>query len=206
MKIATLFFLTVTLAATPLVQAQTTNAARLQQAATGASFNVGNTPFRLVPNATAQRIDSAASAQTPSTTQSQSRQQTLQADSNVVGQIGPYAIRLPQGNQAQLRSQSATAASTASGPSEMGVAVNLTSGQAVLVPPRLKVFVQDAAVIERVAKATGGTMVQASSAAGMGVIHYSSVDAAQSALSKVKGMQGVNDVSLDIIQGFIQKQ
>ncbi|WP_312271490.1 hypothetical protein [Pseudomonas sp.] len=206
MKIATLFFLTVTLAATPLVQAQTTDAARLQQAATGASFNVGNTPFRLVPNATVQRIDSTASAQTPSTTQSQSRQQTLQADSNVVGQIGPYAIRLAQGNQAQLKSQSETAASTASGPSEMGVAVNLTSGQAVLVPPRLKVFVQDAAVMERVAKATGGTMVQAFSAAGMGVIHYSSVDAAQSALSKVKGMQGVNDVSLDIIQGFIQKQ
>ncbi|WP_286789069.1 MULTISPECIES: hypothetical protein [unclassified Pseudomonas] len=206
MKIATLFFLTVTLAATPLVQAQTTDAARLQQAATGASFNVGNTPFRLVPNATVQRIDSTASAQTPSTTQSQSRQQTLQADSNVVGQIGPYAIRLAQGNQAQLKSQSETAASTASGPSEMGVAVNLTSGQAVLVPPRLKVFVKDAAVIDQVAKATGGTMVQASSAAGMGVIRYSSVDAAQTALSKVKGMQGVNDVSLDIIQGFIQKQ
>ncbi|GGM17340.1 hypothetical protein GCM10009425_30420 [Pseudomonas asuensis] len=206
MKMTTLFLLTITLAAAPLVHAQTTDSARLQQAATGASFNVGNTQFRLVPNATAQRIESNASVQTSSSIQSQSRQQSVPTDSNVVGQVGPYAIVLQQDNQTHLKSQSAVSAGSAAQSGTMGVAVNLNSGQAVLVPPRLKVFVQTADVIDQVANATGGTTVQASSAAGMGVIRYSSVEAAQTALDKVKETQGVNDASLDIIQGFIQKQ
>jgi hypothetical protein len=201
MKIRTLFLLAMAMVVSSMAHAQTTDSAKLQQAATGTRFAVGSTQFRMVPSAKAQRTDEGVSTQGASKAESMASSPS----NDVVGQIGPYSIVLPQDTQAQLNNRSATA-STSANSNELGVAVNLNSGQAVLVPPRLKLFVENAAVIDQIAKATGGTTLHTSSAAGMGIIRYASVEAAQTALGKAKAAQGVTDASLDIIQNFHQNQ
>ncbi|WP_323123787.1 hypothetical protein, partial [Burkholderia alba] len=152
--------------------AQTTQSEALQKAAVGARFQIGDTSFRLVPGAVVQR---AAGPSPDASGKSGMRAAGAAGGNGAVAQVGPYAIVLP--GAGALGAQGATVGGAAKS-AGLAVAINERSGEAVLVPPRLKLFVTNAGLVDTVAKQTGGQAVYASGVDGSGVIKYGSLDLA----------------------------
>lgn len=203
--------LVLALFAVTAAHAQSDYSEALSKAATGPQFSVGSTTFRIIPDAGIQRADPtvttppAASARTSRTTNGSQGQNV-----DALGSVGPFLIvpRTP-GVTSQKAVSSRSASAAAPGNANLdtfGVAVNLRSGQPVVVAPRVKLFAKDAATARALAKKTGGDIVQVSDVDGSALIRYASVGDAQTALGSIKGAKGVEDAQLDVIENFREKQ
>lgn len=180
----------VVLAAPPL-SAQVPDIRALRQAATGARFNFGHSTYRLIPGAVVRlRAEDGG----------RDRRTAPTAD-GVVAQIGPYAILLGR----DARNAAPAPRDPARQDERLAAAINELTAQTVLVAPKLKLFGTTPAVVEALAHRTGGTLVYASAIDGSAVIGYGSVEAAHAALMQVQKSRGVNEVALQVIQAFDER-
>lgn len=171
-------------------QAQSyTKQAELELAATGDEFQVGGQRFRVAPAAVPAPVSAATDPAT---------------DVIVAG----YEVQLRASAASTLsRSKRDLGAPAAATPVAAGgalaVAVADEGGRAVLVKPRLNVYVGDIGVIAALAAGTGGKVAYASALGGNAVIEYASVDAALAAMKRIQGASGVKEVSPQIVQNQI---
>ncbi|MEQ7418145.1 hypothetical protein ABQE70_00660 [Xanthomonas campestris pv. campestris] len=170
--------------------AQDTDRLALQRAATGQGFTIGDTNFRLVPNARVLRNTTPP----PRADVPAMRRSTTAAAGVTLQHIGPYVIS--SGNSP--RSPRTTPVGDVEEPSLM-VAINQRNGQPVVASPRLQVYAGDADAIVRLARQTNGAVLAASQD-GTGVIGYRSVPEALAALPTVRRGGDVDDVVLQVIQ------
>ncbi|WP_369977329.1 hypothetical protein [Xanthomonas bundabergensis] len=180
----------IALAAPPL-SAQAPDIQALRQAATGARFTLGHSTYRLIPGAVVRLREKERPRD----------RRMAHAGAGVLASIGPYAILLGRdaGNAAQ-------AAADPSRPDErLAAAINELTAQTVLVAPKLKLFGTTPAVVEALARRTGGTLVYASAMDGSAVIGYGSVEAAHAALLQLQKASGVTEVALQVIQAFDER-
>lgn len=164
--------------------------AALAKAATGEIFRVGETEFRMVQGVS---VDSDNDQNRSSSSSSRA----VVADSkrpDAIAHIGRYAISPRVGRVSVKSAIPAT--------SQLGAAVNLRSGQPVLVAPRVKLFDVNPDIVLALAASTEGKVLYASSVDGAGLIGYASVDVALQAMNTIKGARGVGEASLDVIEGF----
>jgi hypothetical protein len=160
----------------------------LRQAATGARFTFGRSTYRLIPGAVVR----LRAEQRPRD------RRAAHADGRVVASIGPYAVL--------LGGEAAQALQDPSRPDErLAAAINELTAQTVLVAPKLKLFGTTPAVVEALARRTGGTLVYASAMDGSAVIGYGSVEAAHAALLQLQHASGVTEVALQVIQAFDER-
>lgn len=157
---------------TTAAQAQSVGAAGLARAATGASFTVGDTRFRLAPSATVI----AATKDT--------RPEHLIAG-------GRYAMRIDAGTGLQPRS-GAPARTLAAAVSDNGMPVVVTSS--------VNVYFDQPAVLSDAVRLTGGKLTYASNIGGKGTLEFASVAAAIDAIGKLQGRAGVKEASPVIVQ------
>ncbi|MCC4595670.1 hypothetical protein NRY95_21000 [Xanthomonas campestris pv. phormiicola] len=180
----------VVLAAPPL-SAQASDIRALRQAATGARFSFGHSTYRLIPGAVVRlRAETGL----------RDRRTTPAAD-GVVAQIGPYAILLGR----DARSPAPAPRDASRQDERLAAAINELTEQTVLVAPKLKLFGTTPAVVEALARRTGGTLVYASAMDGSAVIGYGSVEAAHAALMQLQTARGVTEVALQVIQAFDER-
>ncbi|MCL1500100.1 hypothetical protein A7D16_11690 [Xanthomonas nasturtii] len=173
--------------------AQTSMQTALQRSATGARFMIGDTDFRLVPDA---RIQRQVQAPPPDATPAMRRAgATATVDSAAAVRVGPYLI-LPGGAATGRRSGAAGAQDEP----DLMVAINQRNGQPAVAAPRLDIFAGNAETIARVARQSNGTVLSATQD-GSGIIGYASVRAALAALPRVRADREVDDASLQLIQG-----
>ena len=175
----------------PALSAQAPDIRALRQAATGARFSYGHSTYRLISGAVV-RLHAE---------QRLREQRPAHAGDRVAVQIGPYAILL--GRDAR---DAAHAPPDPSTPDERLVAaINELTAQTVLVAPKLKLFGTTPAVVEALARRTGGTTVYASAIDGSAVLRYGSVEAAHAALVQLQNASGVNEVALKVIQAVDER-
>lgn len=166
------------------VQAQIQQLQQLQNQATGASFKAGDTGFRIVPAARAQK--------------------RAPTDTSAAGgadmQIGEYRVELPpQGSVAR-----ANGARAMSAPAEKAALAVSESGMPIVVTSNLTVFFDDPGALQQAARATGGKVVYSSARAGMGAIEFASVAEMLDALSRVQGIVGIRGAEPELVQGTLE--
>ncbi len=171
----------VVLAAPPL-SAQAPEIQARRKAATGAGFSFGHSTYRLIPGAVVR----LRAEERPRD------RRTAPAADGVVAQIGPYAILL--GRDARNATPAPRDASRQD--ERLAVAINEPTEQTVLVAPKPKLFGTTPAVVEALARRTGGTLGDGRQR----VIGYGSVEAAHAALLQLQKARGVNAVALQVIQ------
>lgn len=146
----------------PMVSAQ------LRQAATGASFRVGERKYRLAPGSVVTAADGKSGA-----------------DAQRV-RVGKYAV--------ELRGSNARSAKAANANPRMAAAVG-GGGEAVIVTSALNVYVTNVSALQDAVRATGGKLTYSSAVGGKGKIEYASVDEAIKAMSTIQGLAGVKEAS-----------
>lgn len=174
------------LAATGSVQAQVNIDTQLRQAATGASFKVGDTAFRLAPTAV---VESGGTSATKNDT--------------VVG--GKYKVTLPASaaaaaGAAAAKTPSAPGAASSQAPSTKLAAAVSEGGAPVVVTSSLNVYFDQPSVLAEAVRATGGKLVYSSAIGGKGTIEFATVDEAIKAMTQLQGKAGVKEVSPKIVQ------
>ena len=176
MKIA-MFVYPLLLAMTASAHAQSDDAARkqLQQAATGPTFRIGYSEFRLVPDSVVSRTQAKKTA-----------------DAREV-RVGAYAVQ-------SKAAKTGAVAKTAAPKTKLAAAMS-DDGRPVVVTSTLEVYHSNVAVLQDAARVSGGTLVYSSNAGGNGRIEFDSVAAAMAAIPKIQALAGVKEVSPEIIQG-----
>lgn len=158
----------------PARSLSTVDAQELKASATGRSFDVGGTRFQLSPSTTVQQ-----------TAGGQFR-------------ITPQAAATT-GSRSKRSLDGAAAAGADAGAGKFAAAVS-NDGAPVVATSRVKVFFTDAASAQRAAKATGGTVVKVSKAAGLAIVEYPSVNAALDASTRLLSTAGVRAAEPDVVQ------
>ena len=190
-----LLLINITLSVPQLAHADDDTTAQLQQAATGATFKIGATAFRLVPNARVEKLNADAG-----------EQDRPKAE---LARIGPYSISLTGG--AWGNTAAATGAAKLSGGAVSGgaahsepfaVVVNQRSGAPALLTSRLKVYCKETAEAAALAQASKGKVLLASSAAQLLVLDYASPAAALAAMPLLQNHRCVKAVEPEIRQSF----
>lgn len=151
--------------------------AELRQAATGASFSVGDTQFRIAPSAV---VTPATAASDPA--------QTVVA--------GKYAVSVGAAN-ASARSTRSTAAAAPS--AKLAAAVS-EGGAPVVVTSSINVYYDQPSVLADAVRTTGGKLTYSSDIGGKGTIEFGSVAQAIEAVGKLQGKAGIKEVSPKIEQ------
>ena len=173
-----------------LAHADEDAAAQLQQAATGATVKIGATAFRLVPNATIEKLGGDGTAQGKPTAE--------------LARIGPYSIGLASG--AAGNAAKATGAAQLSGGAArsepFAVVVNQHSGAPALLTSRLKVYCKDTAEASALAQASKGKVLLASSAAQLLILDYASPAAALAVIPLLQKQRCVKAVEPEMHQSF----
>ncbi|MEH6418181.1 hypothetical protein, partial [Pseudomonas sp. CGJS7] len=169
----------------PMSHAQSySKKAELELAATGESFSVGETRFRLAPSASVR--PSAESADP-------------ERDVVVAGYLlEPAAITASTGGRAK-RSLDAAPASAATGAENLAVAVS-EGGLPTVVAPELNVYFDHIGVLDALVRDTGGHLLYSSAIGGKATIGYASVADAIAAMKRIQGRAGVAEVSPRIIE------
>ncbi|MGO1070444.1 hypothetical protein [Lysobacter sp. CA199] len=158
-------------------QAQSSAETQLRQAATGASFKIGDTQFRLAPSAV---VSPATAASDPAQT--------------IVG--GKYAVSVDAAD-ASPRSKRSAAADAPSG--KLAAAVS-ESGVPAVVTSSINVYFNQPSVLADAVRATGGKLTYSSDIGGKGTIEFGSVAEAFEAVGKLQGKAGIKEVSPQIEQ------
>ncbi|WP_127563826.1 S8 family serine peptidase [Stenotrophomonas indicatrix] len=158
----------------PVRSLSTVDAQELKASATGRSFDVGGTRFQLSPSTTVQQ---AAGGQF---------------------RITPQAA-VTTSSRSKRSLDGAAAAGADAGAGKFAAAVS-NDGAPVVATSRVKVFFTDAASAQRAAKATGGTVVKVSKAAGLAIVEYPSVNAALDASTRLLSTAGVRAAEPDVVQ------
>lgn len=202
--------------------------ATLINAADGASFTVGGTPYQVVTRARAEHgsADPAARAAAGSAAGSEAGN----AAAVTVGTIGDYTITLPATGSSTATGAAAASASgsgvgstvaasgaiapqsapASSATSDYLVAVNRRTGSPVLVSNHLKLFGVSTAQAASVASSTGGAVDSLITAASMAMLVYPSPAAALAAKTAIESQQGSGQgggqaairVEPEVIQAF----
>ncbi|WP_447935801.1 S8 family serine peptidase [Stenotrophomonas lactitubi] len=160
----------------PARSLSTVDAQELKASATGRSFDVGGARFQLSPSTT---VKQAAGGQFT---------------------ITPQAAATTTTSSRTKRSLDGAAAGAAdAGAGKFAAAVS-NDGAPVVATSRVKVFFTDAASAQRAAKATGGTVVKVSKAAGLAIVEYPSVNAALDASTRLLSTAGVKAAEPDVVQ------
>lgn len=173
-----------------LAHADEDTTAQLQQAATGATFKIGATAFRLVPNARVEKLNADAG-----------EQDRPKAE---LARIGPYSISLTGG--AGGNTAAATGAAKLSGGAAhsepFAVVVNQRSGAPALLTSRLKVYCKETGEAAALAQASKGKVLLASSTAQLLILDYASPAAALAAMPLLQNHRCVKAVEPEIHQSF----
>lgn len=159
-----------------VAQAQSSAESQLRQAATGASFKVGDTEFRLAPSAV---VVPATAASDPAQT--------------IVG--GKYAVSIGDAVASARTKRSADAAPA----SKLAAAVS-ASGVPTVVTSSINVYFSQPSVLADAVRATGGKLTYSSQVGGKGTIEFGSVAEAIEAVGKLQGKAGIKEVSPQIEQ------
>lgn len=162
------------LAAATGAQAQT--GAELRQAATGASFKVGDTQFRIAPSAVV----------TPATATSDPAKSVV---------AGKYDVSVGAATASSRSKRSAAAAPAA----KLAAAVS-EGGTPVVVTSSINVYYSQPSVLADAVRATGGKLTYSSDIGGKGTIEFGSVAQAIEAVGKLQGKAGIKEVSPKIEQ------
>ncbi|EZP44553.1 DNA breaking-rejoining protein [Stenotrophomonas sp. RIT309] len=158
----------------PARSLSTVDAQELKASATGRSFDVGGTRFQLSPSTTVQQAAGGQFRITPQAAATTSSRSKRSLDG-------------------------AAAAGADAGAGKFAAAVS-NDGAPVVATSRVKVFFTDAASAQRAAKATGGTVVKVSRAAGLAIVEYPSVNAALDASTRLLSTAGVRAAEPDVVQ------
>jgi len=158
----------------PARSLSTVDAQELKASATGRSFDVGGTRFQLSPSTTVQQAAGGQFRITPQAAATTSSRSKRSLDG-------------------------AAAAGADAGAGKFAAAVS-NDGAPVVATSRVKVFFTDAASAQRAAKATGGTVVKVSEAAGLAIVEYPSVNAALDASTRLLSTAGVRAAEPDVVQ------
>jgi hypothetical protein len=158
----------------PARSLSTVDAQELKASATGRSFDVGGTRFQLSPSTTVQQAAGGQFRITPQAAATTSSRSKRSLDG-------------------------AAAAGADAGAGKFAAAVS-NDGAPVVATSRVKVFFTDAASAQRAAKATGGTVVTVSKAAGLAIVEYPSVNAALDASTRLLSTAGVRAAEPDVVQ------
>ncbi|MBO1748163.1 MULTISPECIES: S8 family serine peptidase [Stenotrophomonas] len=158
----------------PARSLSTVDAQELKASATGRSFDVGGTRFQLSPSTTVQQAAGGQFRITPQAAATTSSRSKRSLDG-------------------------AAAAGADAGAGKFAAAVS-HDGAPVVATSRVKVFFTDAASAQRAAKATGGTVVKVSRAAGLAIVEYPSVNAALDASTRLLSTAGVRAAEPDVVQ------
>ena len=158
----------------PARSLSTVDAQELKASATGRSFDVGGTRFQLSPSTTVQQAAGGQFRITPQAAATTSSRSKRSLDG-------------------------AAAAGADAGAGKFAAAVS-NDGAPVVATSRVKVFFTDAASAQRAAKATGGTVVKVSKAAGLAIVEYPSVNAALDASTRLLSTAGVKAAEPDVVQ------
>ncbi|UZW60231.1 hypothetical protein [Lysobacter enzymogenes] len=165
------------MSAMPAALAQSyTKQAELDLAATGETFSIGQTQYRIAPAAEVKRADAATDP----------RRDVI---------VGEYVVE-PKAAAANARSKRAVDAVAGNG---LGAAVS-ANGRAVVVAPELNVYFSNASVVDAVVRETGGTLLYSSAAGGKATIGYASLAEAMKARQRILGKAGVKEVSPRLVQ------
>lgn len=159
----------------PARSLSTVDAQELKASATGRSFDVGGARFQLSPSTT---VKQAAGGQFTITSQ---------------------AAATTTGARSKRSLDGAAAGGADAGAGKFAAAVS-NDGAPVVATSRVKVFFTDAASAQRAAKATGGTVVKVSKAAGLAIVEYPSVNAALDASTRLLSTAGVKAAEPDVVQ------
>lgn len=179
------------------IMAQAANTDMLADAATGSRFLVGESAFRIVPDAIAVSSQSLRSVEASYRATSSSF-----VPSAGIAQIGDYTVVLPSADQSlRTHLQAASSVTNSRTDSRYSVAVSESTGLPVLVSPTVIVFASPATA-NAVAQRTGGKVEHASDVAARAVIRYATVDDAIAALPKITADSSVQQASLGIIESF----
>lgn len=163
----------------PAKTLSTVDTQQLKAEATGRSFNVGGARFQLAPSATVQP---ASGGQFRITTGADAR----------AAAVGTRSKR-------STDASTGVAARADAGASKFAAAVS-NDGAPVVATSRVKVFFTDAALAQRAATATGGTVVKVSKASGRAIVEYPSVNAALDATTKLLSTAGIKAAEPDVVQ------
>lgn len=158
----------------PARSLSTVDAQELKASATGRSFDVGGTRFQLSSSTTVQQAAGGQFRITPQAAATTSSRSKRSLDG-------------------------AAAAGADAGAGKFAAAVS-NDGAPVVATSRVKVFFTDAASAQRAAKATGGTVVKVSKAAGLAIVEYPSVNAALDASTRLLSTAGVRAAEPDVVQ------
>ncbi|QZN79718.1 DNA breaking-rejoining protein [Stenotrophomonas sp. DR822] len=158
----------------PARSLSTVDAQELKASATGRSFDVGGTRFQLSPSTSVQQAAGGQFRITPQAAATTSSRSKRSLDG-------------------------AAAAGADAGAGKFAAAVS-NDGAPVVATSRVKVFFTDAASAQRAAKATGGTVVKVSKAAGLAIVEYPSVNAALDASTRLLSIAGVRAAEPDVVQ------
>lgn len=163
---------------------------QLQQAATGATFKIGATAFRLVPNARVEKLDKNASVQDKPKAE--------------LARIGQYSISLASGTTSNTaKATGATKLAGGATHSEpFAVAVNQRSGAPALLTSRLKVYCKETGEASTLAQASKGKVLLASSGAQLLILDYASPAEALAAMPLLQNHRCVKAVEPEIHQSF----
>ncbi len=142
-------------------------------------FSVGDTVYQLVPEASVVPGEQARNSTDTPVARSTASTPTA------VSRIGPYAIVLSS-NGAASRTRSASAST-----SGYEVAVNMKTGQPVLMLPQLQLQVREAGHGAALAQALGGKLLFDGPTSLMVVVGFDSVAAALQALPQARAMDNV---------------
>ncbi len=155
-------------------QAQSAAPEALRQAATGASFKIGDTQFRLAPSATVTAADASA-------------------DPGQAVVAGKYALALGAAPASARRGLAAA-------PSPKLAAAVSQTGEPVVVTSSINVYFDQAGVLDEAVRRTGGRLTYASAIGGKGTIEFDSVQQALDAAAKLQGQAGIKEASPKIEQ------
>jgi len=155
-------------------QAQSAAPESLRQAATGASFKVGDTQFRLAPSATVTAADASA-------------------DPGQAVVAGKYALALGAAPASARRGLAAA-------PSPKLAAAVSQTGEPVVVTSSINVYFDQPSVLDEAVRRTGGRLTYASAIGGKGTIEFDSVQQALDAAAQLQGQAGVKEASPKIEQ------
>lgn len=158
----------------PAKTLSTVDAQELKASATGRAFDVGGTRFQLSPSTAVKQAAGGQFTITPQTAATATSRSKRSLDG-------------------------AAAAGADAGAGKFAAAVS-TDGAPVVATSRVKVFFTDAASAQRAAKATGGTVVKVSKAAGLAIVEYPSVNAALDASTRLLSTAGVKAAEPDVVQ------
>lgn len=158
----------------PAKTLSTVDAQELKASATGRAFDVGGTRFQLSPSTAVKQAAGGQFTITPQTAATATSRSKRSLDG-------------------------AAAAGADAGAGKFAAAVS-TDGAPVVATSRVKVFFTDAGSAQRAAKATGGTVVKVSKAAGLAIVEYPSVNAALDASTRLLSTAGVKAAEPDVVQ------